>query len=230
LACGAPAPGPAAPPSAPAPVASASAAPAIDRELDPQPVPPEQRRDFEQRCKPLIEGIVDTGKKLTGPPAYRMQDALRELTQKPPAGLKEADRAFCFDVADRDMRGYIINTVGSAAKVTLGALGRRMKEVYERDKKLCPSTSKPVPADFSKLAGGAVAVTKDEWTGPAWECLLAPPMEKTLVQLEVKSDDAAGTFEIVARASPLRNGRVVEWVVAGRTRDGKLEVRPIERR
>jgi hypothetical protein len=159
-----------------------------------------------------------------------MQDALRALSAKPPPALKEADRSFCFDVADRDMRGYIISTVGAAAKVTLGTLGRRMKEVYERDKKLCPSTTRPVPADFARLSSGAASVSKEEWSGPAWECLLAPASDKTLVQLEVKTDEGAGTFEIVARASPLRNGKVVEWVQSGRVKEGKLELRPIERR
>jgi hypothetical protein len=225
--------GSAPPPTVPTVAPSATTAPSTakpPREADPEPISSAQRKDFEQRCKPLVEAIVEEGKKLTGPAAYKMQDALAALSKRPPPALKEADRAFCFDVAERDMRGYLIGTVGASAKVTLGALGRRMQEVYDRDKKLCPSTTKPVPADFDKLASGPVAVTKDDFTGPAWECLLAPPLEKTLVQLELKTDEAAGTFELVARASPLRNGKAVEWVQAGQVKDGKLTLRPIERR
>jgi hypothetical protein len=55
-------------------------------------------------------------------------------------------------------------------------------------------------------------------------------MDKLFVQIALESDPARGTFVIVARGMPLRDGKMVEWRLEGKVAGDKLELGKPERR
>jgi hypothetical protein len=161
----------------------------------------------------------------TNDPQKMLEEALKK-----PLKISEADRARCADLLLRSVRAYLAEAVQVEAKVTLSRMMRGMVAAYQSERKLCPSTSRPVPADISALKADAYTSTEADWETPEWRCLgFSMAGQAQRFQYEVRSDPQAKTFRLIARGFPVRGGAMVELSQDGSVTEKGIEVRPLVR-
>jgi hypothetical protein len=150
-------------------------------------------------------------------------DRLAQVLQNPPK-MASGDLDRCKELLQKGLRAYLFAAFETEAKVILKRLGQGIVMAYQSHGTLCPS-AKPVPPDAQKVAAGPYIATEADWGSAGWECLgFAMPDQPMRFQYEVKTDPKAGTFEMIARGSPERDGKFIVVVSKGAVKDGKIEI------
>jgi hypothetical protein len=181
-----------------------------------------------KQCKPMMDALNSRAQKADKGKAI---DIVADLRKKPPAGMPAAKAAECADMLERSVREYLAASIEVEARMMLSRMAKQMVNAFERDKKLCPSSDKPVPARFADVEGGAYEAKLADWSAPTWKCLGMELEGRQRYQYAVISDEAAGTFEIIARGAPYQDGKAVDLVQTGKILPGKgVEVPPAARR
>lgn len=186
-------------------------------------------KQLAKKCKPMVDAMNSRAQKEKG--KAKPVDIVTGLRKSPPAGMAPAQVTECADMLERSVREYTAASIEVEAKMMLARMAKLMVNAYEREKKLCPSSDKPVPARFADVEAGDYEAKLADWSAPTWKCLGVEMEGRQRYQYAVVSDDAAGTFEIIARGAPYGDGKAVDLVQAGRIIAGKgVEVPPPVRR
>ncbi len=226
--CGASAEPPATPsPPAAAPpvVASASASPAEPPRAVAEPEPPRldpippltasEQTEFKSKCAAFGKAVEKAAASASGPPVFRAVDVFQEVASKPIPGLKDDARARCAELFERDLKGYVVDTLRVGAIGNLGVLAHLYEQALARGGKPCPSAP-PVPRSFAALAKGVYTPTASDYEGPGWTCLEnISIVDHLLAQIRVTTDPSANTVTLSARTMPLRDGKMIEYVRVG---------------
>jgi hypothetical protein len=213
-------------PTAPAvgPPPAAAAQPEPPRLPPPRALSADEQKEAHTRCRPLADAVKSAVGKTDAnsvDAVFRGLEALKTISSVPK--LDDAARARCAELYTRDSQAYVVSTVAVSARGHLELVARLLATAFDRKKQLCPSLE-PVPRDFSALGAGAYAVAPADYASPGWACLEdASILDKLSAQLSMKAEPAAGRFTVVARAMPLRDGRMMEWQLAGKVLGDKLE-------
>lgn len=221
-------PSPSSAAAAPSPPRASTAPPSVlanDAPLGeplPSPLTAEEKSELASAaCKPIVVAYqsATSSSKAFGRLGMVLDARQRTLAS---ASKDTAATPRCTDLLARESFHYIVDSMGVAARHQLEALARAQGE----SKTLCPSTQRPVPdhvpAFYEKLPADALV-------DPAFACLHAQPEERAVVQLEVRSDAAAGTTTLIARGSPLQDGKLVEWTMRGTIEGGRATFGAVER-
>jgi len=173
---------------------------------------------MERRCKPLTDAFAKASRK-----AARGSElsVLKEVLLHPPPKISQPDVAKCGELLERSIRGYIAASIEVEARTMLHRIALSMASAFERDGKLCPPTERPLPANASQVSNGPYASTAADWETPTWKCLqIQLGGQSQRFQYEVRSDAKAGSFELVARGSPMADGKLVEIIQRGTIKPG----------
>jgi hypothetical protein len=133
--------------------------------------------------------------------------------------------------AQQSFRDYRAKSIEVEAKGTVSSLARGIKYTFETEKKLCPSTRKPVPLDLKVLTKGPYTAKPDDWSDPAWYCALGPPdVQKQYFQYEIVVNAKEKKFDVIARGYPAANDKLVTIKRAGKVVGDTIELAEIERK
>jgi hypothetical protein len=106
---------------------------------------------------------------------------------------------------------------------------RRLSGGIARAGRLCPAAA-PVPASLAGLDGGMVTTRPEDWGAPGYRCAGFVEVGPQRYQYELTADEAAQTFEIVARGFPVPGAEAVELYVRGEVKDGRVRASDVLRR
>lgn len=126
-------------------------------------------------------------------------------------------------------RKYIANAKTAEARNTLGMLGKLAVSAYERDGKVCPSASQPVPASPTAVSAKKYMSTPSDWdadkaANAGFACLKFEMSMPQYFQYDYKATSAG--FTATARGDLNGNGVYSEFKVEGRVIGGVLQVAP----
>lgn len=145
-----------------------------------------------------------------------------EAVQEAPPRMPKQDVAWCAAYTIKSLQAELGRAVARQAETTLQAMAGAMVVAHDKTGKLCPSTTEPVPPRLEQVAKGPFQPDPQAWEAPTWRCLHFRWLRPLRFQYELQVE--ADRFEFIARGSPAADGRVDEYRLAGRARDGKLEL------
>ena len=135
----------------------------------------------------------------------------------------------CSVFAIYGVRKYIANAKTAEARNVLAQLGRLSLEAFERDGRVCPSASRSVPVDASKVRGVKYQPASGEWEADAerragFACL---GFLMTTPQYFQYSYQATGDgFVAEAHGDLDGDGELSTYRLVGKVVDGRLRVAP----
>jgi type IV pilus assembly protein PilA len=128
------------------------------------------------------------------------------------------------------VRKYIANAKTAEARNSLGQIGQVAALAYEKNHALCPSASKPIPANAASIRGTKYQSTEAEWKADArkhagFACLgfwISTP------QYFQYSYDATpdGQFTATAHGDLNGNGKLSTFILRGHVSGNTLMVSP----
>jgi hypothetical protein len=183
----------------------------------------EEGEAAQKTCKPLADALAAAAKKEKLAGATGRYAFVQQFLQNPPK-LAHVDVAKCADLLLRDMRAYLAGMIESEAKMNLGRVVVGLATSLEREPPdLCASAG-PVPADLGALAAGSWTSTAEDWSAPGWACarfnLAGEPQR---FQYQLVTNAKAGTWEVIARGFPVKDGSPTELYAHGRIEDGHIK-------
>jgi type IV pilus assembly protein PilA len=127
------------------------------------------------------------------------------------------------------VRKYIAQAKTAEARNSLGQIARDAQAAYERDGKLCPSASSPIPADMSTVSGRKYMSAPDEWSvdeakNAGFACLKFEMSYPQYYQYDYKATKTG--FVATARGDLNANGVFSRFEIRGEVQDGVLRVSP----
>ncbi len=203
------------PASAREPVLAAESAPA-----GLEPLSEQEQEQLKGSCAKLVTWAQKrAGKASTR--AAATEKLLEALSGAPQ--MDGVDVASCRDLLTRQLQVYIARTKEVEAQTTLKMLMLAMASAVETRGKLCPSAP-PVPSKLSAVKTAPYPPRAGDWQAAGWTCLGHHGQGPQRFQYEVKSDPAAGTFEILARGYPVAGGAPTELSLTSKVVDGRVEL------
>ena len=134
-------------------------------------------------------------------------------------------------VAIRAARKYLSGAKTSESKNGLGYIAKLAVAAYERDGKLCPSATAPVPRDIAAVRGKKYASSPSDWAGTdqhaGWACLGFEMSAPQFYQYAYTSTGDA--FTATAHGDMNGDGRLSTFEVRGRVVGNHVEVEPTVR-
>jgi type IV pilus assembly protein PilA len=124
-------------------------------------------------------------------------------------------------------RKYIASAKQAEAKNSLGMMGNLAITAYERDKKLCPSASSPVPVIVPRAAKYQSAASDwevDASRNAGFACLAFSMSMPQYYQYEYRATPTG--FTAIARGDLDGDGVVSEFQLEGRLEGGQLKLAP----
>lgn len=125
------------------------------------------------------------------------------------------------------VRKYIANAKTAEARNTIGQIARDAAASYERDGKLCPSASSPVPATVPR--GTKYQSTPTDWqadkaTNAGFACLHFSMADPQYYQYDYKSTPSG--FIVIARGDLNGDGVQSLFELQGHVSGGSINVAP----
>jgi type IV pilus assembly protein PilA len=132
-------------------------------------------------------------------------------------------------VAIYGVRKYIANAKTAEARNTLGQLAKDASVAFERDQRVCPSASSPVPSSMGDIQGTKYQSNATEWKVDArkkagFACLDFAMTEPQYFQYEYIA--TATGFTIRAHGDLNGDGKASTFELQGQVNDGNLRVAP----
>ena len=127
------------------------------------------------------------------------------------------------------VRTYLSGAKSSEVKNTLGQLAKDAAVAYERDARLCPSASRPVPADVSQIRGRKYPSREADWDvdrprNAGFACL---DFSMTVPQYyQYRYEATATSFLAGGRGDLDGDGDLSNFTLSGEVRDGRLVLSP----
>lgn len=126
-------------------------------------------------------------------------------------------------------RKYLSGPTTGEAKNTLGAIARDAADAYERDGRVCPSASRPVPRDVALLRARKYQSENGDWEvdrprHAGFACLGFSMGQPQYYQYRYEA--SATSFLAGARGDLDGDGDLSNFTVRGEVRDGRLVVSP----
>jgi type IV pilus assembly protein PilA len=127
------------------------------------------------------------------------------------------------------VRKYIADAKTAEARNSIGMIANLAAASYERDGKLCPSASAPVPANPSFISARKYQSTPDDWNADAarnvgFACLKFEMSWPQYYQYDYHA--SADSFAVVARGDLDGDGVFSEWTIRGKVTDGHVVISP----
>jgi hypothetical protein len=188
------------------------------------PLTAEEKAEFNGAPCKFFQDAVKAG--LESAPSAPTPDekmAILNRALKRPANVDEAKWNRCLSLYERGMADYRAATIEVEAKVNLKTMARGMKLTWEENKRLCPSSTHPVPTDLKLIATNGWLGTAADWSDAVWSCLSFPVPQGQRFQYEAKTDFRARTFVFTARGFPRSDGALVTWTLEGKAVGAKVE-------
>ena len=135
-------------------------------------------------------------------------------------------------LAIHGVRKYLVNAKTAEARATLGEIARDAAAAYERDGKLCPSASAPVPSSIASVRGMKYQSAPGEWQvdgtrNAGFACLRfsmdVPQYFQYSYTVSKTNPDA---FEAVAHGDLNGDGVESTFRVRGVVQGGALKIAP----
>jgi type IV pilus assembly protein PilA len=135
----------------------------------------------------------------------------------------------CSVMAIYGVRKYLANAKTAEARNVVGQLARLSLSAYERDGRLCPSASRPVPADVSQVRGVKYRPASGEWEADAskragFACLGFMMDTPQYFQYVYTSDGQS--FAAEAHGDLNGDGQTSTFRIVGKVVDGSLMIAP----
>lgn len=128
-------------------------------------------------------------------------------------------------LAIHGMRKYLAVAKTAEAQNTLRAIGRSAAAAHQRDGRLCPSVSHPIPSSPEAIRGRKYMSTASEWQTSGFECL---KFEMNTPQYYTYEYTSAGdTFTAIAHGDLNGDGRLSTWIQRGRVEGGAVVLDPL---
>jgi type IV pilus assembly protein PilA len=130
------------------------------------------------------------------------------------------------------VRKYIANAKTAEARNAVGQIARDAASAYERDHRLCPSASSPVPSSVSMVRGMKYQSAPEEWQvdrarSAGFACLgFSMDMPQYFQYSYTVSKTNPDEFMAVAHGDLNGDGTVSTFRVRGVVKDGVLEIAP----
>lgn len=210
--------------SEPSAGSTAAATPAPEpTEPPPEPITEAEGKELQTKCGPLQKAMM---KHQGSDPSKNLEETLKKPPKMPAADLER-----CTELLTRSIKLYIAAAIEVEAKLTLSRLVKGMVAAYQKNRALCPSTEKPVPADLARLRREPYESTDADWDTPAFQCLgFSMGGQGQRFQYEVRADPGGKKFRVIARGFPHKNGPAVEISQEGSITEKGIEVTPPTRR
>jgi type IV pilus assembly protein PilA len=126
-------------------------------------------------------------------------------------------------------RKYLKSALTNESKNTLGQIAKDAAEAHERSRIVCPSATRPVPADISLIRARKYPSTRGDWEvdkarNAGFACL---DFEMTAPQYyQYRYEATATSFLAGARGDLDGDGDLANFTITGEVRDGRLVVSP----
>lgn len=199
------------------------------------PLTPEEQATFEgPRCKPFTDlfkqAAEEATKKAGGKPSpEQVGEAL--LAGKSGSGLSEEDFQLCNRLMIRAMKQFKARSIESEARSMLKVVAKSCARNFEEEKKLCPGTKAPAPADLSLIKKGDYVMSPADWEDPAWQCVYWSGVEgRQRFQYELKANPKKKTFEVIARGYPGGDDELVTLFITGDLSVKPAKISDLQRR
>jgi type IV pilus assembly protein PilA len=132
-------------------------------------------------------------------------------------------------VAVAGVRQYIANAKTAEARNTVVMIGKLAASAYEQDKRLCPSATKPVPADSQMISGKKYQSTLEEWNidktkNAGFGCLKFEMSYPQYFQYDYQSSPTG--FVVTAKGDLNGDGVLSKFTYRGIIEDGAVRVSP----
>jgi type IV pilus assembly protein PilA len=127
------------------------------------------------------------------------------------------------------VRKYLANAKNAEARNTLGQIARRAAAGYETSHSLCPSASRPVPANPAHVRGVKYQSARGDWDvdrarNAGFACLQFSLDQPQYYQYSYVSTPSG--FEATAHGDLNGDGNVSTFIVRGQVAGGTLTIAP----
>lgn len=184
------------------------------------PLTEEEAQEAEKQCAGLSKAL---SKAVSADKSGRDRtEVLLDVLQKG-VSATGVNLARCTELVRRDLLVYRARVMESEAinHIKLISFGLA-SATQKKPSTLCPSAG-PTPGDLVSLERAAVLAPASAWASPGWSCVRFQPQTPLRFQYELRTDEKAQTYEIVARGYPVAGQGTVELFQKGQVRDGKIE-------
>jgi hypothetical protein len=177
---------------------------------------PSEAEDLAKHCKRFADAVAMEARKAAGkaPAGTRVVDLTLSAIERLRTAASAGTDGRCATLMRRDVEAYAARSIETGAIVMLRIALRNLSERWSTEKHLCTSAG-PVPRDVELLRRPRSRAE----LGPEVEQLacVQPTFAEmpTRWSLEVRTDAAKKTWEIIARGFPVQGGPVAELFIAG---------------
>lgn len=202
---------------------SARAEPVLAAETVPPgltPLTDEEAEEAEKHCAGLSKALA---KAVSADKSGRDRtEVLLDVLQKG-VSAPGVDLARCTELVRRDLLVYRARVIESEAINHIKLISFGLASATQQEPPILCSSAGPTPSDLTSLERAAVLVPASAWTRPGWACVRFQPQTPLRFQYELRTDEKAQTYEIVARGYPVAGQRAVELFQKGAVQDGRIE-------
>ncbi|MCC6522793.1 MAG: hypothetical protein IT373_09045 [Polyangiaceae bacterium] len=181
----------------------------------PEPLDPDEAKYVRERCAALESGLQAEVRRAAGGDVGRERATTLALELLARRSDTAAD-ARCAALLARDLRAYLARANEAEAVVALKTIALGMLRAWsDEPPRFCPGAP-PTPAALAALAEAPAAVVRADWETEGWRCVRYLPATRAVrYQLELRTDPAERSYEIVARGRALAGGPLYELSLAG---------------
>ncbi len=181
-----------------------------------RPLEDAEKSELRQSCKAFTDAVAKEGRKAVdkAKPGTRVTDVMLETIERLRTSSAAGPGGRCADLMQRDTQAYAAHKAETEAIVLLKVALKTLADAWTETKSLCPSAG-PVPREVETLRSPR---TRKELGPPVDDLRCASPNfaePSTRWSLEIRTDAAARSFELIARGFPVPNGPVAELFVRG---------------
>ncbi len=184
------------------------------------PLTDEEAQEAETHCAGLSKALA---KAVSADKSGRDRtEVLLDALQKG-VSASGVDLSRCTELVRRDLLVYRARVIESEAINHIKLISFGLASATQQEPSVLCASAGPTPPDLTSLERGAVLVSANAWTSPGWSCVRFQPQTPLRFQYELRMNEEAKTYEIVARGYPVAGQGAVELFQKGEVRDGRIE-------
>ncbi|MEZ4300302.1 MAG: hypothetical protein R3B70_35480 [Polyangiaceae bacterium] len=185
------------------------------------PLSTDEAKELKTKCKKLADAVAASAKKSGS--SKRPLDAVFEALANPPK-IAGVDVPRCADLMRRDTITYLAHSRESEAKINLRRVMVGLMTALDAEPpKLCGS-AKAVPATVEEVKDTPYTSKPEDWASDGWKCarfdLSGAPQ---VFQYELRTNENAKSYEVIARGYPVQGGPSTELFIAGKIESGAID-------
>lgn len=185
-----------------------------------EPLRPEEREELARDCARIQSrvGQQQTADRREKRWSVYVDEVLAQAPRKL-AGVPDVER--CKDLLRREARAQEAKVLEAEAIDALKRIAASLATNLEKTGALCPSAA-PIPADVAAVREGYYVPKATDFSAAGWKCVNFSWRAPTRWQLELRVDEAAGSYEVIARGFPVPADAPEELYVRATREAGKL--------